>query len=420
MKLGKWLIAVMLGAGLTGAAPGQEPTTPPLRPEPAKLSRGRAAIPRNTPASVERANRAVSVKQLEYASDRVDEPLLRPIQLPIAEEPRGRARMVDAGDWSLRTNTDTERLPQVEATPLPSFSDGLDGNRTIALSPFPNLNLNSGPLGKEQLPWYHHMPSDSPYTFLRTAEFATTGGLFRSSGPVNDRAWGIYNTFSFAFPFWTERSVGIQAGFICEPTTFPQVFLGGTVGYFHQAIWTLEENEFPRFVDRVSWGAVYDGLYDSELRIYIGQARGQLGFALSPSREMGVWASLKMQDAISQPGRVLNNPLLVSPVDQVQLYYRQTFRNELDVTVFSGWVDSPGGMDFGVYLSYRFTNSASLVSQGMFNFEKYGAMALYTGIELHLSPMESYSLLSGNPQNRYRPYVRTLDHINFQQLKRLP
>ena len=62
--------------------------------------------------------------------------------------------------------------PQVAATPLPNPFDGLEGNRQVGLQPFPNMWILSGPLAKEQLPWYHNYKiNDGPYSLAQTIEF---------------------------------------------------------------------------------------------------------------------------------------------------------------------------------------------------------------------------------------------------------
>lgn len=371
------------------------------------------------PTAISRTNSRLSVDEIEPAE--CTKPAVQPGNSATSPGPsltphgaRGGRSRGGSGAGTLGEAGSTEEVPeQVLATPMPSFSDGLEGNRQISLSPFPNLNIGSGPLAKHQLPWYHHMPEDSPYSLARATEYQFLGGVFRSNG-MQDQSYGLYNSLQAGFPFWQERNVGVQAGLVLEMTTYPDVFGGGSFGFFHRAIWAVDESRYPGLLDRTSAGFVYDGLYDSELRVYIGQVRGQLGYALSPSREVGVWGAIALQNAVTvDPGF----PVQVAPSNHGAGYVRQTFSNEMDFTAFLGWAESPGGLFTGAYFDWRVARHVALVLQGSFNFEAHGPRSIYTGVKFYFQPMESYSLIAGNPQNRYRPFLRVIDHINFQMRK---
>lgn len=366
------------------------------------------------PARVlERVNQRVSVQDLDATpAQPPGPPTLRPLlptppasipRAPGAVQPQVLPAQPDYSQGLLIT-------PQVMNTELPMPSDGLEGNRQVALTPFPNLYMQSGPLAKHQLPWYHQLPQDSPYSLARASEYQFMGGMLRSNG-ISDRAYGWYNVLSAGFPFWTERTVGVQVAAMFEPTTYPQIYTGFTTAFFHRAIWPLDAEIYPGFFDRISYGFGYDGFYDSESRVYLGQTRAQLAYALSPSREWGVWGAIPLQDAISTTAA--DFPEQISPSSQAMLYYRQTFANEMDLTVFTGWIESPGIIQSGAYFDYRLTRQVAFVFQGMFGYERDGSRIVYIGLRMYFQPLESYALISGNPQNRYRPFLRPLDHINF-------
>lgn len=374
----------------------------------AVISGGDPVLPSASDATptVERSNGAASVDDLTPTKTLG----------PHAErrEARRAARITGINPQAAPIELD-ESPPQVDASILPSDSDGLIGNRYIALAPFPNLNMQSGPLAQYQLPWYHRVPDNSPYTFWKATEYTQQASIMTSNGR-EDTSYGWYNSLLSGVPFWVERGVGLEIGFITEPTTFPQVYVGGTGGFFKRAIWTQESDLIPAFVDRLSLGVVYDGLFDSEHRAYLGQARIQGAFALSPNREVGLWSGLALQRDFAREGSAV--PINLAPSNYVTFYYRQTMAVELDVTLFAGFGESPGGMQTGGYLEYRFTKRLALLFSGFFDFNNLGPNALFLGFKFFFQPLENYSQISGNPQNRYRPFMRVIDHINFQIRKR--
>lgn len=331
-----------------------------------------------------------------------------------ARGPNGYIRDVQAAEG--REGTALEFIPPVDvlASPLPSPEDGLNGNRQVALSPFPNLNIQSGPLAEHQLPWYHSLPEEAPYSILRAMEFDSVWGAMKSNGVDNSQG-GWYNGIQFGFPFWTEQGVGLQLGGVFEPNMLTTNYFRFTGGFFHRAIWPSDMGIVPGLFQRISWGTVYDFLYDSDHRSNMGQMRNQLAFAMAPQRECGLWFTIPMQSDSTIVGP--NSPLEIYASNSFAFYYRHSFPSEVDVTGFFGWAEGPGGMYVGTYFSYHFAQQASIVSWSMMNFESAGANAIYIGLRFHFAPHEDYTLISGNPQNRYRPFMHLQDAIQFQMRK---
>src|SRR5262249_11141956 len=122
-------------------------------------------------------------------------------------------------------------------------------------------------------------------------------------------------------------------------------------------------------------------------------------------------------DALSRKGS--GTPIFLDPTALATFYVRRTFASELDMTLLGGVTEAPGNMHLGTYLSYRFDERMALDFSAMTNFNKQSAWAVYGGIRIYFVPLPKYSLISGNPENRYRPFLRTIDHINFQVKKRI-
>jgi hypothetical protein len=313
---------------------------------------------------------------------------------------------------------DEQSLPtQVFETRIPTRDDGLAGNRQVALTPFPNLNIETGPLAKTQLPWMHTIAQERPFSILQTMDFQSAAGFLESNGG-DDFDYGWYNSFQFATPFWREQGIGVQFGATAEPTTFPQVLSQVTVGAFRRAMWGESPTMRVLPFARVSWGFGFDGLFDSENRVFIGQHRAQLAYALAPNREVGMWGAIPLG---SEVARAATEPdLEIGTTTHVAFYYRHVWPSELDGTLFVGAAENPGGFMFGGYVSYRMSAQSAWFLQGMRNFTDEGSQSLYTGIRIYFYPLDDYSQLSGNLQNRFRPFMPVADHINVQVRKTLP
>lgn len=409
----------VLAAACLAAPP--EPAVPFAPPPPSPVTGSHGSIV--SVHAVERANGPLAV----------DDPVLTPTQAS-----SGGARISSVTGGQIATNppgygmsprivsvASADGMPvnvfqppvDVVASPVPNPGDGLQGNRQVAITPFPNLDIQAGPLAQHQLPWYRQLPEEEPYTILRAMEFDSLFGALKSNGVDNSQG-GWYNGLQFGFPFWTERQVGMQIGAAFEPNMLQTNYVRFTGGFYRHAIWPESADIIPGLFQRIGAGTVYDGLYDSEHRSYVGQVRNQIGYALSPSREAGVWFTVPMQSDFTLVGP--NAPINIATSTTASVYYRQTFPSEVDATIFLGWAEGPGGMNVGTYLAYHFAQQASLVVWGMFNFESAGANAIYAGLRFHFAPHEDYTLLAGNPQNRYRPLMRLADPIQLQLRKTLP
>ena len=314
---------------------------------------------------------------------------------------------VDYTEWPIPS--------QVSETALPEPDDGLAGNRQAALTPFPNLNIQSGPLANYQLPWWHRVAEERPFRIPRTLEFQTAPGVVENNGNAkndNETAYGWYNSLLMSAPFWKEKGIGVQFGVTLEPTTYPQVLSQVGFAAFRRAIWGNDPNQRLTVFQRLSWGTGFDGVYDTNTKLFTGQQRSQFAYSLARDRELGLWFAYPLGSQISYD---THQPRMkVSANSQVNFYYRHVFPSELDVMVFIGVAESPGGFMSGSYMSYRLSAQAAWFLQGAKDFGTGGGGSLYTGIRIYFHPLEDYSQISGNAMNRYRAFMPVTDHINMQ------
>ncbi|QDU64825.1 hypothetical protein Pan216_57180 [Planctomycetes bacterium Pan216] len=304
--------------------------------------------------------------------------------------------------------------PEVLSTQMPSPRDGLTGNRTIALNPFPNLYQESGPLGVDQLPWYEKPAPETPVLLLTNMEFQTLMGFHRNATPNGvDSVFGWYNSMQVGFPVLREYKIGGQLGVVAEPTTFPSVLLGLTAGLFHRSVWPHESWSERRFWKRLSYGAVYDGLYDSEHRVFFGQVRSQVSFATSPSAELGLWFTTPVNTAHSPQNVGSFLPLRFETDRGYFFFYRHVYPISLDHTIFIGGTTDPPNFAYGTYLSYRISAQTNIVFSALGPTHGQAPWEIYGGLQFYLWPVPNYPELSGNPNNIYRPFLRVLDHVQF-------
>jgi hypothetical protein len=97
--------------------------------------------------------------------------------------------------------------------------------------------------------------------------------------------------------------------------------------------------------DNFSWGLVYDYMNsqnwgEEAIEIELGQIRCQIGYALSAYNEMGVWAAIGVDDALT---RNLINAAIVAPKDQVNVYWLHNFEFGGETMVYIGLADEPNG-----------------------------------------------------------------------------
>ena len=304
--------------------------------------------------------------------------------------------------------------PQVADTMRPDLSDGLQENRQVALSPFPNLNLQSGPLGVEQLPWYQKDFRDPPYSVLETIAFQSMIGFMQMNTSLPSRKpFGWWNSAQVGFPILREYKIGGQLGVAVEGTTFPQLIIETTAGFYHRAIWPDEVLHRLRAWRRTSWGIVYDGYYDQENRFFVGQIRSQITYALTPTSEAGVWFALPLNEEFV-PSDGLGQPATFAASASFDFFYRKIFRNDIDATLFMGATENPGKFTIGLYTAYRFSQQTSLIFSTLLNNDPQGPFSVYAGLEFYPWPTSATASISGNPDNRYRPFQRVADHVNFQ------
>jgi hypothetical protein len=104
--------------------------------------------------------------------------------------------------------------------------------------------------------------------------------------------------------------------------------------------------------DRISWGVVYDYMYDNRWgtfanEVELGQVRGLFGWALNAANEIGIWGATRMQNDTA----ILLTPAMGLPtihaVDQVSAFWHHNWAYGGDTTIYGGYADSPASWVIG-------------------------------------------------------------------------
>ncbi len=104
------------------------------------------------------------------------------------------------------------------------------GSRAIvkyALTPFPNLDIQSGPC-EVSTPLVASCRGGSTVPHSRTLEFQTAPGVVQNNGDAkydNETAYGWYNSLLMSAPFWKEKGIGVQFGSLLSRRPIPRFSL---------------------------------------------------------------------------------------------------------------------------------------------------------------------------------------------------
>lgn len=104
--------------------------------------------------------------------------------------------------------------------------------------------------------------------------------------------------------------------------------------------------------DCLSWGLVYDMLYDDHLgeaaqEVKLTQVRFQAGWALSEADEIGLWGAIhsNRDNYLTSDGFVV---VPLSALDQISLFLHHTWEYGADTTFYFGVAEDPGDFVLGL------------------------------------------------------------------------
>jgi hypothetical protein len=166
--------------------------------------------------------------------------------------------------------------------------------------------------------------------------FNLFGGLEGSKQPQDagvNANFGTRWAAEWGFPLLADYGIGGQIGTSVNFTNNAvQVFERvGESTRRQQSFTTL--GIFQR-TDSWRWGIAYDYLYESYYdQFSMSQIRGRIGYAVSPSDEIGFWGTIPTMDG---NGEILNIPVTLSPIRQGSIFWQHLFPAGPRTTVWGG------------------------------------------------------------------------------------
>jgi hypothetical protein len=110
--------------------------------------------------------------------------------------------------------------------------------------------------------------------------------------------------------------------------------------------------------DRISWGIVYDYMYDTDYgedaqSVDFGQARFQVGYALTECSELGLWGAFGLENEtyVSNGGGIGGAnlfPITLRPMDQVAVYWKRNWCYGGETSLYVGAAENIGGFLIGL------------------------------------------------------------------------
>ncbi len=178
------------------------------------------------------------------------------------------------------------------------------------------------------------------------------GGLEGSKQPQDfgtNAQFGGRISANLGIPLLTEAGIGLQVGSSVNLTdNAVQVFdrIEGNRDRV-QSYTTL--GIFQRTESGLVWALVYDFLYEDYYDNFVlGQWRASLGYQFTQCDQIGAWGTVAQQSDHGNfgPGPVVPAiPVELRPIDQASLYWRHTWENCAQTTVWCGGSPGHGQVD---------------------------------------------------------------------------
>jgi hypothetical protein len=220
--------------------------------------------------------------------------------------------------------------------------DGGHTNMLLASASESPLEVQQGGLPTEAV----QCPPCNSWNWLDTLELF--GGLEGSKQPqdfgVNAEFGGRLHV-NWGVPLLPAWGIGVQVGTAVDLTdNAVQVFerLEGnsdrvqeftTVGLFQR-------------IGRLNWAVVYDFLYEDYYdKFDLGQVRAKVGYHITHCDEIGAWGTIATEKDSGTFGAI---PVTLRPIDQASLFWRHTWENCSETTVWAGGCPGHGQVNLAL------------------------------------------------------------------------
>lgn len=199
----------------------------------------------------------------------------------------------------------------------------------------------------------HEQKSTSSCTFDRSIcdpvgkswfdNLSVYSGIDGSKEPADvgmNANFGYRFALNLGLPLVEEAGIGVQVG---TSLNYSQNairvlrFVDGTTEHT-QSFTTL--GLFQRTERGLSWGIVYDYRWDEYYDHFAtSQWRGQVGFDVNQDNQVGIWGTLRQGSARAS---LAGLPLSLSPLNQMNFFWRHVWPNEAATRVWVGFTENHG------------------------------------------------------------------------------
>jgi hypothetical protein len=153
---------------------------------------------------------------------------------------------------------------------------------------------------------------------------------------------GIRFAANWAFPISERFNLGAQVGAASNLSDGAVNVLNQIGGPGHRTQTFVTIGVFQRPSSRVNWGVVYDTSFERYYDNFrFAQWRGQAGYGVSNSDEVGIWFA---KSAHGQDGQFAGTAVRLDPISQVNAYTRHTWANHARTAVWVGVANAHGNV----------------------------------------------------------------------------
>jgi hypothetical protein len=292
----------------------------------------------------------------------------------------------------------TVRLPTVglsdwHSTDLASatFTDPLSQSNSVALENALSRDqklhtLNCNDQCCDQCDCWHWADTLSLFIGLEGSKQPQDFGVNAQFGGRTSVNWGA--------PLVESWGLGAQIGTSLNATADAVQVMQRTEGTSGRTQNFTTVGLFQRSACGWDWAVAYDYLFENYYdRFDLGQWRLKLAYEFNPTNELGVWATISDR---SDNGQYANIPVTLRPISQTNIYYRHTWRNCIDTTIWGGVADKHGQVNavlgdleplrnqftFGADLYIPLSDHLAIYGQGNFiTPASSGTVDSYLGLE---------------------------------------
>jgi hypothetical protein len=172
-------------------------------------------------------------------------------------------------------------------------------------------------------------------------------GLDGSKGPEDlgiNANFGFRAAMNWGYPLWEDYGLGVQAGTALNYARTAVRVLRSIDGTRDRLQSFSTVGLFQRTSFGLNWGVVYDFLAEDYYQnIDLSQIRGQIGYNVSGSDEVGFWGALHTSE---DAGAVADQSFTLKPINEVNLFWRHTWSTEAVTRLWVGLAEEHGRFVF--------------------------------------------------------------------------